>query len=77
MDYPTKHALSIESTVTFNVSTDFDMANGAQGYIVNIVLDERGGADQKSSLQAVAVSSSLCAKRAYLTLTCTILEGCR
>ena len=27
--------------VTFNMSTDLDMANGAQGHIVDIILDPR------------------------------------
>ena len=35
-------ALGMEVMVTFNVSTDLDMANGAWGHIVDIVLDVRG-----------------------------------
>ena len=34
-------ALGMEVMVTFNVSTNLDMANGARGHIVDIVLDER------------------------------------
>jgi len=34
-------AIGMEVMVTFNVSTDLDMANGAQGHIVDIVLDPR------------------------------------
>ena len=31
----------MEVMVTFNVSTDLDMANGARGHIVDIILDPR------------------------------------
>lgn len=34
-------AIGMEVMVTFNVSTDLDVANGAQGHIVDIVLDAR------------------------------------
>ena len=34
-------ALGMEVMVTFNVSTNLDMANGARGHIVDIVLDEK------------------------------------
>ncbi|KIM69312.1 hypothetical protein SCLCIDRAFT_1177308 [Scleroderma citrinum Foug A] len=35
----------MEVMVTFNVSTDLNMANGAQGHLVDIVLDPRETAD--------------------------------
>ena len=31
----------MEMMVTFDISMDLDMATGARGYIVDIVLDER------------------------------------
>lgn len=34
-------AIGMEVMVTFNVSTDLDVANGVQGHIVDIVLDAR------------------------------------
>ena len=45
-------ALGMEVMVTFNVSTDFDMANGAWGHIVDIVLDERGRRRRLEELMA-------------------------
>ena len=37
-------ALRMEVMVTFTLSTDLGMANGARGHIVDIMLDERKSA---------------------------------
>ena len=42
-------AIGMEVMVTFNVATDLDLANGARGHIVDIVLNEREEAPNEST----------------------------
>lgn len=46
-------AIGMEVMVTFNISTDLDMANGARGHFVDIVLDPRECVQPSASHQVV------------------------